>query len=50
MTTNNDNVWALDATTGAGQVAMDTKSGGRLQRLRIVANRGVAFCDGHVFC
>ena len=49
MTTNDGNVWAIDATTGAvkwrwtpSQVAVYSDFG-------IVANRGVAVCDGHVF-
>ena len=49
MTTNDGNVWAINATTGAvkwrwtpSQVAVYSDFG-------IVANRGVAVCDGHVF-
>ena len=50
MTTNDDNVFALDATTGEGQVALARRTTSRSSsNFGIVANRGVALCDGHVF-
>jgi alcohol dehydrogenase (cytochrome c) len=49
MTTNDDNVWALDATTGAVKWRWTPNDVAVFQDYGIVANRGVALCDGHVF-
>lgn len=49
MTTNDDNVWALDATTGQVEWRYTPDDVAVFRNFGIVANRGVAFCDGHVF-
>ena len=49
MTTNNDNVWALDATTGKVKWRWSPNDVAVFSDFGQVANRGVALCDGHVF-
>ena len=49
LTTNNDNVWALDATTGKVKWRWSPNNVAVFSNFGIVANRGVALCDGHVF-
>jgi PQQ-dependent dehydrogenase (methanol/ethanol family) len=49
MTTNNDNVWALDATTGQVKWHWSPNDVAVFSDFGQVANRGVALCDGHVF-
>ncbi len=49
MTTNDDNVWALDATTGKVKWRWSPDNVAVFRNFGIVANRGVALCDGHVF-
>ena len=49
MTTNDDNVWALDATTGQVKWRWTPSDVAVFKNFGIVANRGVALCDGHVF-
>ena len=49
MTTNDDNVWALDATNGKVKWRWQPDNGGVYKNFGIVANRGVALCDNHVF-
>jgi alcohol dehydrogenase (cytochrome c) len=49
MTTNDDNVWALDATTGKVKWRWTPNDVAVFRNFGIVANRGVALCDGHVF-
>ena len=49
MTTNNDNVWALDATTGQIKWTWSPSDVAVFSDYGQVANRGVALCDGHVF-
>ncbi len=49
MTTNDDNVWALDATTGAVKWHWTPSDVAVFSDYGVVANRGVALCDGHVF-
>jgi glucose dehydrogenase len=49
MTTNDGNVWALDATTGAVKWRWTPNDVAVFSDFGIVANRGVALCDGHVF-
>ena len=49
MTTNDDNVWALDATTGKVKWRWTPDNVAVFRDFGIVANRGVALCDGHVF-
>ncbi|MES1248532.1 MAG: PQQ-binding-like beta-propeller repeat protein [Actinomycetota bacterium] len=49
MTTNDDNVWALDATTGKVKWRWTPDDVAVFRNFGIVANRGVALCDGHVF-
>jgi alcohol dehydrogenase (cytochrome c) len=49
MTTNDDNVWALDATTGKVKWRWTPDNVAVFRNFGIVANRGVALCDGHVF-
>jgi alcohol dehydrogenase (cytochrome c) len=49
VTTNDDNVWALDATTGQVKWRWTPNDVGVFHNFGIVANRGVALCDGHVF-
>ena len=49
LTTNDDNVWALNATTGAVKWRWQPDNVAVFRNFGIVANRGVALCDGHVF-
>ena len=49
VTTNDDNVWALDATTGKLEWRWTPDNVAVFRNFGIVANRGVALCDGHVF-
>jgi alcohol dehydrogenase (cytochrome c) len=49
MTTNDNNVWALDATTGKVKWRYTPDNAATFRNFGIVANRGVALCDGHVF-
>jgi PQQ-dependent dehydrogenase (methanol/ethanol family) len=49
VTTNDDNVWALDATTGKVKWRWTPDNVAVFRNFGIVANRGVALCDGHVF-
>jgi alcohol dehydrogenase (cytochrome c) len=49
MTTNDNNVWALDATTGQVKWRWTPDDVAVFRNFGIVANRGVALCDGHVF-
>ena len=49
VTTNDDNVWALDATTGKVKWRWTPSDVAVFKNFGIVANRGVALCDGHVF-
>jgi alcohol dehydrogenase (cytochrome c) len=49
VTTNNDNVFALDATTGNVKWRWRPDNEAVFTNFGIVANRGVALCDGHVF-
>jgi alcohol dehydrogenase (cytochrome c) len=49
MTTNNDNVWALNATTGQVKWQWSPTDVAVFSDFGQVANRGVALCDGHVF-
>jgi PQQ-dependent dehydrogenase (methanol/ethanol family) len=49
LTTNDDNVWALDADTGKVKWRWTPDNVAVFRNFGIVANRGVALCDGHVF-
>jgi alcohol dehydrogenase (cytochrome c) len=49
VTTNDDNVWALDATNGHVKWRWQPNNGGLYKNFGIVANRGVALCDGKIF-
>ena len=49
VTTNDDNVWALDALTGKVKWRWTPNDVAVFRNFGIVANRGVALCDGHVF-
>jgi alcohol dehydrogenase (cytochrome c) len=49
VTTNDDNVWALDATSGKVQWRWQPDNGGVFKNFGIVANRGIALCDGKIF-
>jgi PQQ-dependent dehydrogenase (methanol/ethanol family) len=49
LTTNDDNVWALDAVTGKVKWRWTPDDVAVFRNFGIVANRGVALCDGHVF-
>jgi alcohol dehydrogenase (cytochrome c) len=49
MTTNDDNVWALDPTTGKVEWRWRPDNVAVFKNFGIVANRGVAVCDGRVF-
>jgi alcohol dehydrogenase (cytochrome c) len=49
VTTNDDNVWALDALTGKVKWRYTPDNVAVFKNFGIVANRGVALCDGHVF-
>jgi alcohol dehydrogenase (cytochrome c) len=49
MTTNDDNVWALKATTGDVIWRFQPSNVALFRNFGIVANRGVAYCDGKLF-
>jgi alcohol dehydrogenase (cytochrome c) len=49
LTTNDDNVWAVDATSGQVKWRWTPDDVAVFRNFGIVANRGVALCDGHVF-
>jgi alcohol dehydrogenase (cytochrome c) len=49
VTTNDDSVWALDALTGKVKWRWIPDDVAVFRNFGIVANRGVALCDGHVF-
>ena len=49
VTTNDDNVWAIDAVTGKVKWRWTPDNVAVFKNFGIVANRGVALCDGHVF-
>ena len=49
VTTNDDNVWAVDAVTGKIKWRYTPDNVAVFRNFGIVANRGVALCDGHVF-
>src|SRR5712691_8063902 len=49
VTTNDDNVWALDAITGKVKRRYTPDDVAVFRNFGIVANRGVALCDGHIF-
>jgi PQQ-dependent dehydrogenase (methanol/ethanol family) len=49
MTTNDGNVWALDAAKGTVKWRWVPSDVAVFRNFGIVANRGVALCDGHVF-
>jgi len=49
VTTNDDNVWALDATNGQVKWRWQPANGGVYKNFGIVANRGIALCDGKIF-
>ena len=49
MTTNDDNVFAVDAATGKIKWRYAPDNVATFRNFGIVANRGVALCDGHVF-
>jgi PQQ-dependent dehydrogenase (methanol/ethanol family) len=49
LTTNDNNVWALNAATGQVKWRWTPDDVAVFRNFGIVANRGVALCDGHVF-
>src|SRR3954470_22157062 len=49
VTTNDDTVWALNATTGKVKWRWTPDDVAVFRNFGIVANRGVALCDRHVF-
>jgi alcohol dehydrogenase (cytochrome c) len=49
VTTNDDNVWAIDALTGNVEWRYTPDDVAVFRNFGIVANRGIALCDGHVF-
>ncbi len=49
VTTNDDNVWALDATSGKVKWRWSPENVAVFNKFGIVANRGVAVCDGRIF-
>ncbi|MDX6441724.1 MAG: hypothetical protein QOE43_1453, partial [Gaiellaceae bacterium] len=49
LTTNDDNVWAVDGATGKIKWRYTPDNVASFRNYGIVANRGVALCDGHVF-
>jgi PQQ-dependent dehydrogenase (methanol/ethanol family) len=49
VTTNDDNVWAINAVTGKVKWRWTPDDVAVFKNFGIVANRGVAVCDGHVF-
>lgn len=49
MTTNDDNAWALDATTGKVLWRYKPENLAVFRNFGIVANRGLAYCGGRLF-
>jgi alcohol dehydrogenase (cytochrome c) len=49
LTTNEDQVWALDATSGKVLWRWKPDNVAVFNKFGIVANRGLALCDGHLF-
>ena len=49
MTTNDDNVFALDGATGKVIWQYKPPNSGMFKNFGIVANRGLAYCDGTLF-
>ena len=49
MTTNDDNVWAVQATTGKVVWRFQPPNVALFKNFGIVANRGLAYCDGKLF-
>jgi alcohol dehydrogenase (cytochrome c) len=49
MTTNDDTVWALNATTGQVKWTWSPSDAAVFSDYGVVANRGVALCGGHLF-
>jgi alcohol dehydrogenase (cytochrome c) len=49
MTTNDDSVWAINATSGVVKWRWTPNDKAVFSDFGIVANRGVALCGGHVF-
>jgi alcohol dehydrogenase (cytochrome c) len=49
VTTNDDNVFALDGTTGKVLWQYKPRNSGFFKNFGIVANRGLAYCDGRLF-
>jgi PQQ-dependent dehydrogenase (methanol/ethanol family) len=49
LTTNDDNVWAVKATTGKVLWRFQPPNIALFKNFGIVANRGVAYCDGKLF-
>jgi glucose dehydrogenase len=49
MTTNDDNVWAVRATTGDVIWRFQPPNLALFKNFGIVANRGLAYCDGRLF-
>jgi PQQ-dependent dehydrogenase (methanol/ethanol family) len=49
VTANDDSVFALNATTGAVKWSWKPDNVAVFRNFGIVANRGVALCDGHIF-
>ena len=49
LTTNDDNVWAVQATTGKVLWRFQPPNIALFKNFGIVANRGLAYCDGKLF-
>jgi alcohol dehydrogenase (cytochrome c) len=49
LTTNDDNVWAIQATTGKVLWRFQPPNIALFKNFGIVANRGLAYCDGKLF-
>jgi PQQ-dependent dehydrogenase (methanol/ethanol family) len=49
LTTNDDNVWAVQATTGKVLWRFQPPNVALFKNFGIVANRGLAYCDGRLF-
>ncbi|MEY2514050.1 MAG: hypothetical protein QOJ89_1408, partial [bacterium] len=49
VTTNDDNVFRIDGATGKIAWRFKPGSSGVFKNIGIVANRGVAYCDGKLF-
>jgi PQQ-dependent dehydrogenase (methanol/ethanol family) len=49
LTTNDDNVWAVQATTGKVLWRFQPPNVALFKNFGIVANRGLAYCDGKLF-